>query len=345
MMRVGRVLVVIILSSAPAAGQTITSAGRSYAEIIELYRALDRAPALTELADLPAKDVTHGRDALLEAFASKWPDDTLRAAAMMRLAALMHTEFAFSERARRNTSQFRYQINIALVYIEKLAARDRASPFVRMWWLMTIALFHQQFSLANARDFANRAHESVGDSAELYLAMGATEELGWTQQHEADGTAGLNGDLHEAGRSYRSALAAKPDLDEARLHLGRVLTLLGDREAVQVLEGVAAASDEGFRYLARLFEGDDFERRGEVAEAERRYLAAIPLMPTAQSAHVALAHVRHVMGARAKAGEGVRITAQDRVTADTADPWFWYARGTFWHAAPYFDNLLALARK
>jgi tetratricopeptide (TPR) repeat protein len=337
---------VIILTCGFAAAQTPASPSRRYADVIELYRTSEaRLPALKDLAALSETDVALGRDALLTAFDSKEPAQVLRAAAAMRVAVLLHTEQAFSERTRGNTLEVRHQINFALVYIERLASRDPASPFVRKWWLMVIAFCHQVFAVADARQFADRARKSVGDSPELYLAMGATDELEWTQRHEADGSPYFKGDLKEAERAYRSALAAQPDLVEARVRLGRVLTLRGDPEAVKVLEGIGDGADEGFRYLARLFEGDDFERRGDLAEAERRYLAAIPLMPAVQSAHVALAHLRHSMGARAKAAEEVEITTRDRVTADTADPWFWYARGMFWHAVPYFNDLLTLARE
>ena len=313
--------------------------------MIELFRAGRDQAALDTLGLLTPKEVATGRDALVTAFSSQQPDQASRAAAGMRLAALLHTEYALSLRARSRGLEFRNQINIALIYIEHLAARDRTSAFVRTWWLMVIGFLHQQFAVVEAKEFAARARESVGDSPDLYLAMGATEEMEWTQRHEVDGSSSFKGDLKEAERAYRSALAAQPDLVEARLRLGRVLTLRGEPEALKVLGQIGDGTDEGFRYLARLFEGDAFERHADLAAAERQYLAAIPLLPTAQSAHIALAHVRHVTGARAKAAAEMRITTQDRVTGDTADPWFWYSRGMFWHANAYLDALLRFARQ
>lgn len=350
MTRATRVLVAIVLMCGVAAAQTPASRARTYAEIIELYRTSeDRRPALAALAALSERSVAAGRDAILKMFDASLRDR--RAVATVRLAALLHTEQGLSERARGNGFEYRRQLNDAAIYIDRLAARDRTSPFVRKWWVMLVAFSHQSFpagdafAVVDARQFADRARKTVGESPDLFLAMGVTDELEWTQRHDADTAPGFKGDLKEAERAYRSALAAQPDLVEARVHLGRVLTLRNDPQAIKVLEESADATDEGFRYLARLFEGDDFERRGDLAEAERRYLAAIGLLPNAQSAHIALAHLRHALGARVKAADGIALTAQNRVTDDTADPWFWYARGMFWHAVTYFDELLALARQ
>jgi hypothetical protein len=54
----------------------------------------------------------------------------------------------------------------------------------------------------------------------------------------------------------------------------------------------------------------------------------VSLIPTAQSAYLALAHVRHARGARAEAAEDVRSTAQASGVGDISDPWFLYSRGT-----------------
>ena len=337
----------IILSCTPLWAQTPSRspAPRTYAEVIDLFRDGHDQEALHALKLLHFSQVAAGRDELLKASGDSRLPPPKRVAADMQLASLLHTEYALRERAQRSL-EFRNQINIALAYIERLKAGDRKSAFVRTWWLMVIAFLHQQFAVVDAKDFAARARESVGDSPDLYMAMGATEEMGWTQRHEADGSDSFKGDLKEAESAYRNALAADPTLVEARLRLGRVLTLRGDPESVKVLEQIdAGTTDEGFRYLARLFEGDAFERQGDLAAAERQYLAAIPLLPAAQSAHFALAHARHVMGARTKAAAEMRITTQDRVTGDTADPWFWYARGMFWHANVYLDALLRFARQ
>jgi hypothetical protein len=99
--------------------------------------------------------------------------------------------------------------------------------------------------------------------------------------------------------------------------------------------------DPESRYLARLFEGEALERSGKVAEAEQRYFAAFAAVPRAQSARLALAHLRHLNGQRAEATATVRATAEDRGATEDTDPWFWYARGLLWRAPEYLQGLRA----
>src|SRR5262245_12184788 len=256
----------IVLSCTSLCAQTPwpSPTRRTYAEVIELFRAGQDQEALDALKRLTFSQVAAGRDELLKASGDLRLPPPKRVAADMQLAALLHTEYALRERAQ-GSLEFRNQINIALGYIGRVKAGDRKSAFVRTWWLMVIAFLHQQFAVVDARDFAARARESVDDFPDLYMAIGATEEMGWTQRYEADGSDGFKGDLKEAERAYRSALAADSNLVEARLRLGRVLTLRGDPESLKVLEQInAGTTDDGFRYLARLFEGDAFERQGDL---------------------------------------------------------------------------------
>src|SRR5258705_2940316 len=165
---------------------------------------------------------------------------------------------------------------------------------------MLIVFCEGRFELVRARELARAAHESAGDSPELWLAAGVTEEMAWTMSH-SDGYHGLiAGDLKEAESAYRKALAAQPDLVEARLRLGRVLTLRGDFDgALRELAALRSIEDGGFRYLAHLFSGDALERCGRSPAAEQRYIAAFAALPEGQSARLALAHLRHAAGARA----------------------------------------------
>jgi hypothetical protein len=65
-----------------------------------------------------------------------------------------------------------------------------------------------------------------------------------------------------------------------------------------------------------------------------------PLLPAAQSAHIALAQVRHAGGNRSAAAVGMldALTTQ-RGAPDSADPWVWYVRGMAWHVDEYRERL------
>jgi tetratricopeptide (TPR) repeat protein len=137
-----------------------------------------------------------------------------------------------------------------------------------------------------------------------------------------------------------------PSLVEARVRLGRVRTLRGDSgSGLRVLTEVRAPADRALVYLARLFEGNALEHQGSLEEAERRYDAAIELLPRAQAAHIARAHARHLRGARPEAADEVRATASDRQVNDDADPWFWYGLGFAWRIPGLVEELRTMVRQ
>jgi len=315
-----------------------------YTEVIDLYREGLENLALEKLAGLMMDEIVRGRDALFAKLASKSPAESERAAATIRGAVMLHTARAFSAFERNNNGEFRFQLTFAQAYVDKLASLDHRAAFVRTWPLLVLALLHEGRSLIAAEQFARRARNSSGDSAELLLALGATEEMGWWIHHEEDADPGVRGDLKDAERNYRQALIVAPTFIEARLRLGRVLTLREDPEGMKVLGQIGQSDEAAFQYLARLFEGDVHEKRGDIAEAERRYTTAVTLLPTAQSAYMALAHLRHGRGARNEAAQDIRSSARATDVPDTSDPWFWYARGTAWRGPGYLEQLRTMIR-
>ena len=311
-----------------------------YAAVVELYQHGDEELALEKLTPLADDEIRLGRDALLYAWRTGRGRELERAEKIIRAAVLLHTVRAFGARAHEDVYQFQYQFKFARDYVDLLASREgRVTPFIRTWQLFVISSFQGQSAVQDARQFSRGARDPRGDSALFLLALGATEEMGWSFHQEGDAPAPVNGDLKDAERYYRQALVVASDLVEARVRLGRVLALRHDDESMTVFKQIGESIEAPYRYLARLFEGDVYERAGRLAEAERQYLAAVMLMPQSQSAFIALAHVRHAQGARTQAAQDVRVTTGERGVADTADPWFWYARGTAWRGPVYLDDL------
>jgi tetratricopeptide (TPR) repeat protein len=324
---------------------TASSQGANpYIEAIDLYRQGLEEAALKKLAGLRSDELAGWRDALFTAMASKSRAESERAAATMRGAVMLHTARAFWAFERNNNGEFRFHLTFAQAYVDKLAALDRRAPFVRTWRLLVLALLQEGRSLVAADQFARRAHDPGGDSPELLLALGATEEMAWWIRREEDGDPGVRGDLKDAERHYRQALIVDPTFTEARVRLGRVLTLREDAEGMKILGQIDQSADAPYQYLARLFEGDVLEKHGDNAQAERQYSAAITLLPTAQAAQVALAHLRHARGARSEAAQDIRSSAGAIDVPDTSDPWFWYGRGTAWRGPGYLEQLLIMIR-
>lgn len=335
---VGAVIVLTLWPQPIASSSQSTNA--SYQEVIELYRRGDDALASKQLAILSDSRIRTGRNALLEAFKKANGGAAERAAAMIRAAAVLHTTTAFSARARDDIREFQYHFTFAEPYIAQLVSRERGvSPFVLMWRVFVMASYHEQMAVPQARDFGRHARDPRGDDARLLLALGATEEMGWSLRHLEDAPPAIDGDLKEAERDYRQALVLAPEFIEPRLRLGRVLVLQKDEQAAMVLRQIDDGIETPYQYLARLFEGDLYERAGDLTQAERQYHAAVVLMPHAQSAFMALAHVRHAQGARAQATQDVRVTTAATGVPDTADPWFWYGRGTAWRGPSYLEDL------
>ncbi len=93
-----------------------------------------------------------------------------------------------------------------------------------------------------------------------------------------------------------------------------------------------------FEYLARLFEGDLHERRGNRPAAAAAYDRAIGLIAVPQTAQVARAHLAHLEGQRSQAAATVTAALANR--SDRTDPWWAYIRGQAWR----FDSYLKIAR-
>jgi tetratricopeptide (TPR) repeat protein len=257
---------------------------------------------------------------------------------------LIHVEAAFDLADRDPGRAFRH-LGVAHAYLDTIAERARDS-FVRDCWVMLIAFYQGRFELVRAHELVRAAHETAGDSPQLWLAAGVTEEMAWTMVHADDYHGFIAGDLKEAESAYRKTLATQPDLTEARLRLGRVLTLRGDiAGALRELDELRTIDDAGFRYLAHLFAGDALERGGRGPAAEQRYIAAFAALPEGQSARLALAHLRHAAGARAAAAEAARAAALDRGVGETVDPWFWYTRGLSWRTGALLSTLREQVRR
>jgi tetratricopeptide (TPR) repeat protein len=127
---------------------------------------------------------------------------------------------------------------------------------------------------------------------------------------------------------YRRALEFDPALEEARLRLGRVLSLRNDLKGARLeLEPLArSAALPRIRYLAHLFLGAVAEYQNDLAAARVAYLDALSIGPDCQTPYIALTFVEQAMGhgdsARALMA---RYAALSKDT--TRDPWWAYQNG------------------
>jgi tetratricopeptide (TPR) repeat protein len=132
--------------------------------------------------------------------------------------------------------------------------------------------------------------------------------------------------LETAENRYQRALAAVPDLSEARLRLARVLFDRGRAvDALETLTPLFALADSRVLYLARLFAGAACESLQRWREASAHYRTAVQVRPELATPRIALSHALRHLGDMAgavaeaeealKSGEGVN------------DPWWGYYFG------------------
>jgi tetratricopeptide (TPR) repeat protein len=325
----------------PHAALAQAPAPPSYLQILKLYEHGRIDEALAALAMIADSKVQSGQKLIFKTLEQTIPGEAPAAAGLLRVGALIHAAEAF-RLAHHDPGGAVRHLNVARAYVAKVQPRGREPSFVRDWWLMVISVFQGHFDLVMANELGRQARDSVGESPELLLAIGVTQEMAWTKTHDDDGEFSLKGDVEDAESAYRKALTLQPDLVEARLRLGRILTLRGRiDDALETLGPIDAAADPASRYLGRLFEGEALERAGRAAEAEQRYLAAFAALPEAQSARLALAHLRHAHGARTEAANEVRGIALNQRVGETVDPWYWYLRGLYCRADGYMRSLQA----
>jgi Tetratricopeptide repeat len=166
------------------------------------------------------------------------------------------------------------------------------------------------------------------------------------------------GQLGEAERTLRAALQTSPELDEARLRLGRVLTELGrPGEALATLapldadaSGTAGAAENlspdrsrartmadrwsaSRPYLVKLFIGSAEERLGHFDRAIEAYRAAAAMLPQCQTPLVALSAALRASGDQVAAADAVLRIAT--TAKQCIDPWWDYRYGSWaWRAEP-----------
>ena len=224
---------------------------------------------------------------------------------------------------------------------------DPKTPFLRSWYLLweSFRQVHVDQSLPLDLDFLAEALDAFPNDAQILLAAGSRHQLTWwmsleNAQRDPDGEPpSIRKFLMEARGYLRRSVKADAKESEARLRLVNVLLELNDLEDVPgLLTGHNWTADgPAFEYLARLFEGDLHERRGDRPAAAAAYDRAIGLVAVPQSAQVARAHVAHLEGQRAQAAALVTPALANR--DDRMDPWWPYIRGQAWR----FDSYLKLA--
>jgi tetratricopeptide (TPR) repeat protein len=133
-------------------------------------------------------------------------------------------------------------------------------------------------------------------------------------------------ELKEAAARLRRAVALDARHGDARIHYGRVLTLIGRGAAAidELRDAVPLAKERDQQYYAQIFLGGALESVNDHGAAKSAYQAAANLFPQAQVPRLALSGLAAASGDRAgslTALEPLLSAAEGDVQPD---PWWTY---------------------
>jgi len=147
-------------------------------------------------------------------------------------------------------------------------------------------------------------------------------------------------ELKEAAARLRRSLALDSRQADARIHYGRVLTLIerGSAAVEELRAAATLAKEPEQRYYAQIFLGAAFESVNDLDAARTAYRTAATLFPEAQVPRLALSQLSAASGDRAGSVSalGTLLSATDR--EPQPDPWWSYYPSCGRHAPELLDQ-------
>lgn len=287
-----------------------------YSRLVSRYRSGDPAGALSALGgwaqarlecDLKGLEAAARRAAKC----ARCPEKLVFDRFSLRAALLLHADREAQEKLRPPVSEQpppscgtgpHARMVERLADLLLLVDREPAD-FLRRVYLGVARHAHWSHCLSTAQHWARAGLKRFPRDGPLLLTLGiAAENDAFHERAPTSRSRGMSAKQRalweDARRTFEDALAADPELHEARLRLGRVLWRLGKPEAARAyFELVVSGNPEAsLLYLARLFLGRLHQDEGRLTEAEKEYSAALAIRPTSEPAAVAVSYVRQLTG-------------------------------------------------
>ena len=305
--------------------------------ILEQYQAGETLRAIEALLAL-------GPEGLRQSKMGVPPEARGRVTADMRAAAMLHTDTA--------AAFWRINRRVALQHIDLARAwadaADMEFPLFRRKWYRGAGLLMVEHGAVDgdvvpAYTHLARACETFPDDVALLTTTAWLEERAGLAPAKGNAARDPNllGPRHDKVVNLRhakdhltAALKVDPAAVEPALRLGRVQSVLGDRDAArQVLDRLLSRNDLSDReaYVARLFMAR-FVENSDVTRARELYRDAVERVPSALAARIGLARLLYVAGDAATADETLApsLTAGE---VGAEDPWREYLVGPLEHGA------------
>lgn len=284
-----------------------------YLELLHAYLAGDVGRASAGVMEWRPQD--------LEKLAGSLPreDVTLRKAALM-----LHTAIAF--RLWGNARALEADAQIA---IGRAVLAGEAPPELHRDWLLALGSYQlAAASPVKALAFFEECTRLFPAAAEAWLGAGICHELTAFPDGFAFAALPDHDNGKSAERSYREAKRLDPRLAEARLRLGRVLSLAQSYEEAEteLAAAVEASSDRPQAALAQVHWGVVRDARGDLLGAVSHYEAALAADPESQTAALALSEALHRRGDHRQAAECLTSVIRASRSARIS-PWHAYHLG------------------
>jgi tetratricopeptide (TPR) repeat protein len=314
-----------------------------YRALVDAYRRNGK-PQVIELLATPA-------DVVKAAVVRATRDDSGWTWEETRAAAILHTDAMLQLLRSGNRSGLDMHLDAAQRLLTRtMALEPGQEDFVWRWYSLVPELlteFGDRKSIASLLQY--RATRWPPREARGQLLRGISLE----EKANVEGRVPRPGDsaLHLGAQSqssffaaatdaYTGALRMDPELQAARMHLGRIRMIQGRRiEAAALLEQALTAGDPTVVYLSALFLGSIEEREGRFDAAETLYRKANTAWPHGQAGPLALSQLL----SRTGRDRDARQVLAGRLTFDTRsiEPMWSYGASPGEELATRFDMLRA----
>lgn len=239
---------------------------------------------------------------------------------------------------REGISGLLTHLEFARLLLHELSEEPSRDDFVRLWYAASSAFLSERLNFAELVRHLSEARRLLPDDPDVLSASGYLHEVfaspstqtvmrsrGNESLRVAIGGEGPN--LTQAELYLRRAVERAPRLAEARLRLGRVLSLRGRyADALPHLDIAREESVDAYgRYYALLFLGRALEALGRADEARAPFEAAAQLFPLAQSPQLALSRLALARGDQREAA--LLLDRLSGGSGDRTDPWWYYDQG------------------
>jgi tetratricopeptide (TPR) repeat protein len=234
--------------------------------------------------------------------------------------------------------------------LQVIGARLQSKDTAKQWYVATIALLQSKRLVFYAGRNIQKALDQFPEDEQILFLAGALHET-WASPLMQNSQMPLKAtnnfgtsekELKTARQFFEKAVAFNPKFVEARLHLGRVLGLLGKhQESVSELKtALAAIKDDQLLYYTLLSLGRELKMTGHFDEAANSFEQAAIIYPKAQSPLLALSRLAYSHNDFEKAQEYMqRIFALKYDNSTGNDPWWSYSISHVRDASSKIDAL------